>query len=1232
MKDRIASRLGLLGILVLFVMLAVTSVSAAPAANAVYFVPGDITASGCGDVQNVELWMNTSAGVANGQVTFNYDPACANVTWAHKDPLVWPQGGVNYDVTPGLVIVTFGSGTSQSGETKILNMTINCTDCSGNCGTLLAIDTSGTPPNSDLTGATNVNWINGTFLCGDAIAVTKTVWDGSGWVNALPARPSAYNGTDVTFNITVTAGCIGMSNVVINDTMGDRLQYNNSASWASDSNTAQTVNWTIGTLNAGESNTTIFNATIIGYGLSCNTAAVTATVNGIGIEVDASDDACVTTMAPAGFDVNKTVWDASVGAWVEMINVTMTNDPAQDTYRFRCEIENTGSPTMDICDMVVTDVLPANLEYADNAELRDHHGVMWTLPNPPDINDSTNNTYGWIINNTVPGECLQPGQMIVVEYDVTVVNYGLGCNEMTADGWCNESGVWVDENDSACINVLKPDLNVTAGNSIKVNPDVPYLCDMAFGPTDHPGNRTQCNNISAEVQECNGVDIFVQFNVTIVVTNSTSGDVDATCTTTLPGLAGGTNVTVWCNNSWYPIAGWDYTINVTADTEDAVPESYEDNNTLLRDVTPYVYGWKGNSHQDGRNITTLQYHNGTINLAYSVDNTRMSAYYHPNWTDFNRTFPASDFSAIPTTSTSIKKARLYVYYDWDKSSGQNITDYFTLDFNGYGRVQDGVYIDRKTPDLPLSGLCSGSCCAPRCINTSNAAYGMVAYNVTHKLKLDGSDNIAHLHNSYPGGGNVSSYGMLLVVVYNNPSEPERIIWINEGFDMLKSGLTTYDKVGSTYIYGPTGITPEEATTYAPFVGCPIPADNKASLITVVTGATAGAADEKNKGHSLYFNDVLLGMDDVWSSGVGVTETEIPASLLESTDNTAKFRSYGDGFEPANAFLIVEDAGAEMSVEPVPSASGKPCYDVGEEFDVLINLDPLGESIMGAEFDLDFDKDVIFAETVTYGGFLTQDGHTSIYIAETVVDNDNGVVMFAASRQSASNGVTNPGTFAIVHFTAVAEGQISYLNLVDALAANDAYPVETITLATINGNVEICFNEPPIAVAKSDFTYNNLAERGLSKAYFSGTDSSDPDGGDLTLWNWWVDDGTDLIGENVVHLFEAPIYWQPMGDPNGGYVPADVTLTVTDDGMPLKDGLHTIHVDVWIAGDTTGDGRVNIADTVPFGRQFGEHANTGPDGLHWHDNLEGDQADLNNDDWVNIGDATLLGTAWGHTAW
>jgi hypothetical protein len=78
----------------------------------------------------------------------------------------------------------------------------------------------------------------------------------------------------------------------------------------------------------------------------------------------------------------------------------------------------------------------------------------------------------------------------------------------------------------------------------------------------------------------------------------------------------------------------------------------------------------------------------------------------------------------------------------------------------------------------------------------------------------------------------------------------------------------------------------------------------------------------------------------------------------------------------------------------------------------------------------------------------------------------------------------------------------------------------------------------------------------------------------------------------------------------------------------------MEVIVWIAGDATGDGRVNIADGVTFGMQFGTSgANIGnPDKLCWEGVPEGDKADLNNDGRVNIGDAMLLGTCWGHTAW
>ncbi|MEA1987570.1 MAG: hypothetical protein U9N76_08800, partial [Candidatus Marinimicrobia bacterium] len=134
-------------------------------------------------------------------------------------------------------------------------------------------------------------------------------------------------------------------------------------------------------------------------------------------------------------------------------------------------------------------------------------------------------------------------------------------------------------------------------------------------------------------------------------------------------------------------------------------------------------------------------------------------------------------------------------------------------------------------------------------------------------------------------------------------------------------------------------------------------------------------------------------------------------------------------------------------------------------------------------------------------------------------------------------------------------------------------------------------------------------------------------GTITLWEWWVDDGTDLVGETAEHLFEVPMYWH-----DGHYVPANVVLAVIDDGMPLLDNSTTMEITVWIAGDANGDGRVNIGDTVIFGMQFGKQAEIGHDGLRWYNNLAGDKADLNNDEWVNIGDAMLLGTSWGHTAW
>ncbi len=134
-----------------------------------------------------------------------------------------------------------------------------------------------------------------------------------------------------------------------------------------------------------------------------------------------------------------------------------------------------------------------------------------------------------------------------------------------------------------------------------------------------------------------------------------------------------------------------------------------------------------------------------------------------------------------------------------------------------------------------------------------------------------------------------------------------------------------------------------------------------------------------------------------------------------------------------------------------------------------------------------------------------------------------------------------------------------------------------------------------------------------------------------MYVWWFGDGHTDAGSAPEHAFNVKMYWEGVGA-SGHYVPANVTLIVTDDGMPLLDNMTHTDVTVWIGGDANGDGRVNIGDSVMVGYYWGSTCNTNGDGLRWYDNIPADMADLNNDGRVNIGDSIPVGYCWGHTAW
>jgi len=190
-----------------------------------------------------------------------------------------------------------------------------------------------------------------------------------------------------------------------------------------------------------------------------------------------------------------------------------------------------------------------------------------------------------------------------------------------------------------------------------------------------------------------------------------------------------------------------------------------------------------------------------------------------------------------------------------------------------------------------------------------APSGMLTYNVTSEF--DNTTNTMVVYNLIEPGSpappatkhQITLQGAVLAVVYEHSSEPERIIYINEGFDLL---------AGTSY----SCCTPDEATAYADFLNVPNPAlFMNATLVTISTGATKGPGNNK-----LFFNSEewdgglkngTFPTEEGWAppavaSWMDITanETDVLGPLSEGS-NTAKFQDSGDLLCMANAFLKLE---------------------------------------------------------------------------------------------------------------------------------------------------------------------------------------------------------------------------------------------------------------------------------------------------------------------------------------
>lgn len=163
------------------------------------------------------------------------------------------------------------------------------------------------------------------------------------------------------------------------------------------------------------------------------------------------------------------------------------------------------------------------------------------------------------------------------------------------------------------------------------------------------------------------------------------------------------------------------------------------------------------------------------------------------------------------------------------------------------------------------------------------------------------------------------------------------------------------------------------------------------------------------------------------------------------------------------------------------------------------------------------------------------------------------------------------------------------------------------------------NHMPVANAISLYHYNNVGSTYLCKTVFNASASYDPDGS-IANFQWDFADGNSGTGMVTEHIYSS---WKWNGT---GYDPFMVRLTVTDDLNPQVNDTTTIPVNVYIAGDSNGNGEVDIFDATIVGLEWDRTCEDD----NWTD--RSDSADLNNDCSVDIFDAVIIGANWEFAAY
>ncbi|MCK9331127.1 MAG: DUF3344 domain-containing protein, partial [Candidatus Cloacimonetes bacterium] len=311
---------------------------------------------------------------------------------------------------------------------------------------------------------------------------------------------------------------------------------------------------------------------------------------------------------------------------------------------------------------------------------------------------------------------------------------------------------------------------------------------------------------------------------------------------------------------------------------------------------------------------------------------------------------------VPTPANgTINYARLYIYTTWghDEKRKEGTPVRISLAVDGKNFIADRVYNDRKDEGIYNYLL------ETHAFNVTGVPGGIAGEHVV-KLKNDGrKDDV------------FATYGVGLLVVTEDPAEPEMTYWIAEGSDTL-------------YANPDFGTTSEDCITTAAFnESVALSGAGEARLILVATAGSGMDDDE----HRIYFNDgewfnLLTG----GSSAISVADLNVRPYLR--SENEAGIQSListtkGDYMENRAIILVVRKGsppeGYEANVTPTAGASRTPTTSSGST---------------GSRFTLNSTNGRIEATHI-----VADDGAVQLYIPEgAVITEGSGNLIQAITLQ------------------------------------------------------------------------------------------------------------------------------------------------------------------------------------------------------------------------------------------